>query len=196
MGKASRRKNQRRASPEDAVLSDHPQFTRYQKIRNAYGRSMLFTRGPLVTATWRVPDSVAEALLASGRVIPDAVSGAMLVDTGATRTCMSRKAALLLGLQPIGLQPGYGAGGATMNPIYVAKFSLDIGQGQVSWEQHAQAIPDLDRYGQGITVSGRPVEVIGLLGRDVLSHTKVTYDGIDGTIEIILDLGSLQLSGG
>jgi hypothetical protein len=195
MGKASRRKGQRRASPEEAALPGHPQLTRYQKIRNEYGTAMLFRRGPLVTASWQVPDSVANALQASGRVPPDRVSGAMLVDTGATRTCISRKAAEMLGLQPIRLQPGYGSGGATMNPLYVAKFSLDIAQGQFSWEQHAQGIPDLDRYGQGVAVAGRPMEVIGLLGRDVLSHTKLTYDGIDGTIEIILDLGSLQRSG-
>lgn len=125
------------------------------------------------------------------------VTGAMLVDTGATSTCMSRKAADALGLSPLRMQKGYGAGGAHDNPVYFAALEIPIpdGSGAVSvigWEQEVQGIPDLEKHAQGSAYGGNPVEVIGLLGRDILRFATMSYDGPQGSMKLRFDVASLQ----
>lgn len=62
----------------------------------------------------------------------------------------------------------------------------------MGWEQEVQGIPDLELHALGVQFGGKPIEVVGLLGRDILRHTRLSYDGIDGRIKIVFDLKSLQ----
>lgn len=108
---------------------------------------------------------------------------------------MSIKVANQLGLKPTRMQPGFGAGGQHSNPIFFAGFTLPISDGTrqstLSWEQEVLGIPDLDKFRQPV-YQGKPMELIGLLGRDLLAFCRIVYDGLEGRVEFSFDLGALQ----
>lgn len=62
------------------------------------------------------------------------------------------------------------------------------------WEQEVQGIPDLERCIPGLQVAGHAVEVVGLLGRDILRHCRIHYDGPTGTIQFEFDVASLRIT--
>ena len=57
--------------------------------------------GPLVVASWSLPHRLVEKLQKQGRPVPQPVTGALLIDTGATKTSVSEKAAGDLALKPL-----------------------------------------------------------------------------------------------
>lgn len=67
--------------------------------------------GPIVFASWRVPDAVEAKLNDAGKPLPAAALGGLLLDTGAGKTCIGKKAAVELGLRPTRLTKTCGAGG-------------------------------------------------------------------------------------
>lgn len=145
-------------------------------------------------AFWSVPQVVQDFLQTQGVSIPRPVQGALLLDTGATGTCISIRAADRLGLKPTRLVAGFGAGGATNNPVYQARLCIPIanpnGTGvDLIMEQEVQGIPELEKHLQGkpLTYSGNSIELIGLLGRDVLASTRFVYDGLAGTLHLNFD---------
>jgi hypothetical protein len=164
---------------------------------------ILAAAGPLLRGVWSVPFVLAEQLVAAGRTVPPPVAGDLLLDTGASRTCISQTAADELELKPLRLQVGYGAGGQHRLPVYRAQLSITIvGHGQqtiMNWETEAQGIPhlqeSLDHLGivhhqkDGQKIAAR---LVGLLGRDILQHAVVTYDGIQGEFRVKFDLTGIH----
>lgn len=166
-----------------------------------YGHDMLRVYGPLVVANWSAPQAIVDVRHQQGLPIQAPVSGILLLDTGASITCISLKAADQLGLTPTRMASGYGAGGATHNPIFFARLEISIIASNTttkfSWEQEVQGVPDLGKQCQ-VSYLGVPQELVGLLGRDILRHCRVKYDGIMGTVRIEFDmrtLGASQLAG-
>lgn len=153
--------------------------------------------GPLVRAVWSVPEALEAHLKAAGRAVPPPVSGFMLVDTGATRTAIaSGVAEKSLGLRTTGVAKTYGAGGLHENPVYFAHFELGITDSKtgakttIQRESEVMGIPDLDKPIDGVTETrgGKPVRLIGLLGRDFLQAATLIYNGHEGWIEIKMNL--------
>ena len=158
----------------------------------------LVAAGPLVNASWLVPPAHADALRGAGRSVPPAVDGAMLVDTGASSTCISQQAASDLGLLPVRIGTTYGAGGLHQNPVYevVLRIAITDGTGAssvISSQMQAMAIPELDKHLQQLGVQGThgPLKLIGLLGRDFLRHATLIYSGAKGRVEVQIDPSSL-----
>ena len=52
-------------------------------------------------------------------------------------------------------------------------------------EFQAVGVPQLEQQLPGLTFNGQPTELVGLLGRDFLRNTTMTYRG-DGSFEIVL----------
>lgn len=204
MTKSADRRRQKRAAvkKKDQKALKHKERFRPPDapctINANFGQAFLYRNGPLLVASWGVPSVIRTAIIASGRTPPVDVSGALLLDTGATNTCISLKAAHQLGLQATRVQEGYGAGGLHKNPVFFAHLGMTIvnektGIGtEMHWEQEVQGVPDLELHARGIKAQGQEVEVVGLLGRDILRHTRLSYDGIDGKLKITFDLKSLQ----
>jgi predicted aspartyl protease len=168
-------------------------------IRTEYGPGLLSSGGPLISASWKVVQPLASVLAAEGKPVPPPVRGVLLLDTGATSTCISQKAAESLALKPIRMATGYGSAGETLHPVYLAELEIAVAQpdGMVTsltLAGPAMGIKDLDRHAShlGIKFAGRPVEVIGLLGRDILRCTRFRYDGISGVLVIDFDLLAIQ----
>ena len=153
--------------------------------------------GPVVHAAWTIPSSLAAVFEAEGRRLPPPVEGMMLIDTGAQRTCISKHAAELLGLKPIRITKGYGAGGIHENPVYLAHMMMAIRRNsdgattQINLETEAQGIPELDKHAP-IVAGGQSVTLVGLLGRDLLRFARLDYNGYKGQFEMVFRLKDFQ----
>ena len=164
-----------------------------------YGPDNLRHIGPVLAASWSLPSSRENKLSEAGQSIPEPVSGLLLLDTGADRTCISRKAADALNLPMTRLAKGHGSGGMHENPVYWAKLTIRIAtpdggkRTEMSWQQEVLGIQDLEKPFQhkNFRFGGENREVVGLLGRDILRHTRFRYDGIAGRLEIDFDLSTL-----
>jgi predicted aspartyl protease len=151
----------------------------------------LIAIGPVIVAAWAIPQALAQALVAAGQAIPRPVEGLMLVDTGAQSTCISESAAQALGLQPIRLTKTYGAAGLHENKVYEAHLQIGIDDGKgVRSDFHIEmqtiCIPQLHEQMRGVKINNVERPLIGLLGRDFLRHTKLTYNGT-GSVEILVN---------
>lgn len=148
--------------------------------------------GPVVSAVWMVPEVYAQAIVAAGGVVPPPVRGLMLVDTGASHTAISVDCAKKLGLPPIGKQQGRGAGGKHTNDKYFATMTMLIqGATGVAHNLEVAGIPELDEVLADIRPD-LPMSIIGLLGRDVLGHCVLRYDGPGGFFAIGFDVEHLM----
>lgn len=154
--------------------------------------------GPIFIGQWRVPVAMQEALITEGKPVPQPVTGHFLVDTGASRTCISAQAAADLGLKPTGKTQTHGAGGVHINLTYFARFLFNIShakRGSLTFEgeQPTMAIPNLDEALVPLDAqqNGKPIRIIGLLGRDFLRHCRFSYDGA-GNYEIIVNTETLN----
>ena len=166
-------------------------------FKHQYGVDFLAGFGPLVGASFSVAGAIEAALIDQGKLPPAPVHGVLLVDTGATVTSISVRAATALGLIPTRTSKSYGSGGLVDNPIFFARLSLVITDGarqtELIFEQELLGITDLEKpaAAAGITMGGRQVEMIGLLGRDILKITRMEYDGVAGDVKIRFDLSKL-----
>ncbi|MCP4664525.1 MAG: hypothetical protein GY856_54770 [bacterium] len=69
----------------------------------------------------------------------------------------------------------------------------DEGTTPLVWEQETAGIPDIDKYVEDVDlrVDGSPVRHLGLLGRDILRHAVVYYNGITGRFQINFDVDQI-----
>jgi hypothetical protein len=180
------------------------QLPKLDRIVHAFASpELLQVAGPLIIASWSVPDQYRAALLAAGRPIPPPVSGELLIDTGASSTCISQQAASELGLQALRLMPNYGAGGISQLPVFWVHLAISITDEKsgamrtLEREYEAVGVPDLEKamdplnLGQG----DRRVRLIGLLGRDIMRHATLVYDGPSARYELKFDLTGVPLTG-
>lgn len=135
-------------------------------------QAALLQRGPLVQVTVSVGQAIAQQILQSGGTLPPPQSGLALIDTGATSTCVDDAAAQQLKLPAIDV-------------VTVASASHPATQQNVYPIQ-------IEFVGLPITVDaaraiGAPLAAQGLLvliGRDVLQHMVLVYNGPTGSITV------------
>jgi hypothetical protein len=160
----------------------------------------LVAAGPLIKAAWSVPPALADALRASGRPVPNAVPGLLLIDTGATKTCMALQVARELKLNAVGFSKALGAGGLVEHEDFMAHLAVTISDSfgnmtLVEADQRVAGIPELDKSLNPARIHhsdpSHPMRVIGLLGRDFLQHTTLIYHGSRGVVELVLDVRSM-----
>lgn len=131
-------------------------------------------QGPILNVFILVSGPRADALKAAGKPIPNAVPAKLLIDTGATSSCVCSSVVTALGINPTGntpvLTPSTGAT-PHLAPTY------DIGM-------FFQGLSPQDVHGIGtisVTCNDFSAQGIdGLLGRDVLSKGRLFYDGREG----------------
>lgn len=96
------------------------------------------------------------------------------------------------------MQPGYGAGGKHVTPVFLAAFELHITDDKtrlataIGWEQEAAAIPNMDAHTR-VQYGNEDLELIGLLGRDFLRFCRFVYDGPKGTMEFEVDFAAVKI---
>lgn len=95
-----------------------------------------------------------------------------LIDTGAKNSCIDSSLALALGLPVVNQRQGAGVGG-------VATFNTHLGQIHIpglKYTFHGEFM------GVHLTVGDQAARV--LIGRDVLRHFRLTYDGPKGAVSL------------
>lgn len=132
----------------------------------------LIQRGPVVQVTVSLDQTMAAQILQSGGALPPPVTGYALIDTGASVTCIDDAAAQKLGLPVIDVANIASASHASTQqnvyPMHMEITGADIG------------------IGSPRTV-GAPLAAQGLLvliGRDVLAHCMLVYNGATGSFTL------------
>jgi len=132
----------------------------------------LLERGPVVQVNVSVEQHIAQQLLQQGQVLPTPESGLALIDTGATGTCIDEAAAQRLRLPVVDVATiasvSHTATQQNVYPIQIEVIGLPI---QIN-AARAIAAP---LAGQGLLV---------LIGRDVLQHCTLFYNGITGSFTL------------
>ena len=129
--------------------------------------------GPVVQIQVEVSSPLSQRLVADKQSVPPPVSGAGLVDTGATFSAIDLKVVSRLGLQPIGAAITGTAAGRRPASVYAVKFTLPGARIAVE-DGHVLGV-DLDGTG-----------MVALLGRSFLQNTVLIYDGLGSEFTIMI----------
>ena len=128
--------------------------------------------GPAFQIEVHVPLQIAEALGKEGKAVPSPVSGAALIDTGASITCIDE--AILkdsLNLSPIGTATAGTADGPVQRNVYPGRLVFPT----KSWTLDLDGAMGVDLTGQMIRTNP-PQKVIALIGRNLLEKWIFTYN--------------------
>ena len=134
----------------------------------------LAARGPLVQVTVSLADAIASELVKQGKYVPPPVQGLALIDTGAGSTCIDEAAAQKLQLPVVNVVNMASASHASSKAnVYPAKFQIT-------------GLPMTFNAPMSI---GAPLAVqglIALIGRDLLQHCTLIYNGSLGQISLCI----------
>jgi len=133
--------------------------------------NLSFTGGsPIVTAAVQVSRYREDALRTHSKPVPEWVAARLLVDTGASVTCLDPKILAPLGVQPSGVTPIHTPSTeGEAHSRYQYDVQLHI---QGSHNQPPLYFPLMSVVGTSFTHQG----IDGLLGRDVLAHCLLIYN--------------------
>ena len=161
--------------------------------------------GPLIPAAWWIPQEREEQIRKTGLPLPPMAQGYVLLDTGAPGMTIDEDIARELNLKPIEGRTleTHGIGGRANLPLYNARLILpvEVLQGSHAGQPGVAMRIPLDAWGMSGMMAahrewrhkapdGSPLRVIGIIGRLFLQFTKITYNGLDGTVEILIDESS------
>ena len=135
--------------------------------------------GPVLPVQVEVPSALAAQLQHAGQALPTPVAGFALIDTGASVSCVDAAVIQQLGVQPVGTAQVGTAGGPQSQAIYPARLVFP-----------GTNIPPVDfnhLIGSNLSgqiVAGHQGPLIVLLGRDILQHFVVIYNGPAGSFTL------------
>lgn len=139
--------------------------------------STLEETGPIIAVQVGIPTALEELLSRQGGPIPAPVSGFALIDTGASASAVHEEIFGNLGVAPIDVMPTHTPRGPGRSLIYPAKVSFP-GLGITGYA--------MDRV-LGCELKWRTAEgqdIIMLLGRDLLKHFLMIYNGRSSDITV------------
>lgn len=139
-------------------------------------------RGPTITVKIGLHDRLQEKRREAGTPIPDPVVGEAIIDTGATVTTIDTSVAQELGLRETGPVQAVGIGGASAG--FTTACSVDI-HGLIGNLARAHC-HDLAKHSTGL---------LALIGRDVLRHFVLHYNGPKGRITLELPSPETAVAG-
>lgn len=127
--------------------------------------------GPVLQATLTVSDAQQKALVSSGESARSKV-GLVMFDTGASLSCFDLKAAEEIGLAIIGR--------GSMTSASHENHPVPVYSGKL-------IIPNLNiNIERGMGANLAPQNLIALIGRDVMRHGTLFYNGMDGSISFAI----------
>ena len=134
----------------------------------------LLQRGPCVQVTVKVSQPIAEQLLQRGELLPTPISGIALIDTGASSTAIDLEAAATLGIPAVDTIPIASATHEAMTmPIY--PISVEITGLPFTFDAPRATGAPLAKQG-----------LLLLIGRDLLQHCTLFYNGLVGQITLAI----------
>ena len=144
--------------------------------------ALLTQLGPIAPAEIHVPQELAQLLDSQSRPVPPAESGMVLIDTGASKSCVDMSVITALGVSPVGQVNLGTAGGQVTASLYPARFVIGPGYPGAINVNFSQVV--------GVDLSGQSSvgdqKLIGLIGRDILSRGIFIYNGSTGSFSLAL----------
>lgn len=125
-------------------------------------------QGPALQVEISIPALLASVLERAGVQIPTPHVGLALIDTGASITAVDQQVLGGLGLTPTGVTQVATPGGVVQQPLYACNISFP-----------GTPIPTLP-FNVVIGSSLAALGFVALIGRDVLRHFQIVYNGIEG----------------
>lgn len=139
----------------------------------------LSQHGALLDVHVGVSQARRNALVAANQPVPNVVPTRMLIDTGASCTCIDLTVLNQLGLSPTGtaqvLTPSTGTAPHSANQYDVSILIAFGNPLRLLYSNHTIAVVEADLSAQGIQ---------GLIGRDILAGSLLVYDGETGYFTI------------
>lgn len=133
---------------------------------------ILKDRGPLIQVSVSIAQTFAVQLTQQGQSLPNPITGFALIDTGASMSCIDNNVAQQLNLPVINVANMASAShSSTQANIYPVKFEI------LGW---GITLDSNQTMGAALQVQG----LIALLGRDLLQHCILIYNGNTGTISL------------
>lgn len=114
-------------------------------------------------------------LATAGDELPLPSAGVALIDTAST-TCVHEPAMVDLNVNPIGVGTMRTAAGSVEQNLYPVRLEFP---GE-ALDLEFNSVAGVDLSGQLATVGGHDVQIIVLVGRDVLADCVLTYNGPGG----------------
>jgi predicted aspartyl protease len=155
----------------------HTQFSAQGKTQQGQivqipHRVALQKEGPCVQVTIGLAQSIASQLLQQGQSLPKPISGVALIDTGASSTCIDEAAAQQLSLPVVNVVNVASASHAS-TPQNVYPIQIEV-----------VGLPISIEAPNAIGAALAPQGLLALIGRDVLQHCTLFYNGITGEITL------------
>jgi aspartyl protease len=145
-----------------------------------YTRQGLQVLGPIITTDITITDSHADALRQAGQALPKKVACRFLVDTGAVGSVVKHEIAVQAGLKLINAnRPLQGVGIDTTGRAYIGRIVFGVKSAISPDTIHNMWI---DTEVTGATLNTDLID--GLIGRDVLQHFELIYDGRTGRVKM------------
>jgi Aspartyl protease len=134
--------------------------------------NLIGPNGPLLKVLIGISGPRHNALVAAGQAVPSPQLADLLIDTGASQTCIDLKFIGQLGLQPTGSvsvhTPSTGSVAQSMSAYDVGIVVHGIAGATHVLPVHSIIACDFSQQG-----------IDGLLGRDILASSRLTYSGPD-----------------
>lgn len=126
--------------------------------------------GPIVEIQIGLHQHLVKLLQSKGEAIPEPITGDAIIDTGASVTTINTSVANSLQLPQSGKVVSIGIGGTSTG--FTAGCTINIKGLNVNVPRaHCHDLPN---------------NLVALIGRDILTHMIVVYNGISGTVELRL----------
>lgn len=128
----------------------------------------LYKLGPVMPCEVRLHARFAEALVNAGKDVPPGVHGEILIDTGATHTCVERTVLEALGIAPVAQCEVFTPQGKDEQGLYPCGLAFP--------GTPLPSRPELFVIGSDLKRQG----ILALMGRDLLSLGVFVYNGTAG----------------
>lgn len=135
--------------------------------------------GPVLPVQVEVPSALADQLQQAGHAPPNPMPGFALIDTGASVSAVDADVISRLGVQPVGVATVLTPSGQDRQATFPARLVFP-----------GTNIPPIEfnhLLGSNLatqTVPGHQGPLIVLLGRDILRHFVLIYNGTDGAFSL------------
>ncbi len=135
---------------------------------NAPSPAVLLGSGPQIQVEVSIHPSLTQYLQAQGQPVPPPVVGQGLIDTGAIVSVVDSAVVQQLQIPPVGAMPLHGVAGVNQHMQYPASFRFP-----------ATTFPSIT-FAFVVGAPLAPQGIIALIGRDVLVHFVLIYNGVLG----------------
>ncbi len=151
------------------------------KLDFQFDPGALFLTGPIITTNIGITQSHADAITAAGAAVPTSVRCRFLVDTGADVCVVKHEIAAAAGLKLISTNvPLRGVGIDTSGCVYMGRIWFGVESKKVPGVLHRIFVDTRVMSG---TLGAQPL-FDGIIGRDVLQHFEMLYNGKTGRVTL------------